>query len=70
MKNYTITVNGTAYNVSVEEGASAAPAAARPTARWRICSIVPGRWRPTHRPYATASLKRAPDARQTRVAPA
>ena len=28
MKNYTITVNGTAYNVSVEEGASAAPAAA------------------------------------------
>ena len=30
MKNYTITVNGTAYNVSVEEGASAAPAAAGP----------------------------------------
>lgn len=30
MKNYTITVNGTAYNVTVEEGAStgAAPAAA------------------------------------------
>ena len=28
MKNYTITVNGTAYNVSVEEGTSAAPAAA------------------------------------------
>lgn len=25
MKNYTITVNGTAYNVSVEEGTSAAP---------------------------------------------
>ena len=23
MKNYTITVNGTAYNVSVEEGTSA-----------------------------------------------
>ena len=29
MKNYTITVNGTAYDVSVEEtGAGAAPAAA------------------------------------------
>ncbi len=28
MKNYTITVNGTAYNVTVEEGASAAPVAA------------------------------------------
>ena len=29
MKNYTITVNGTAYDVTVEEtGASAAPAAA------------------------------------------
>ena len=28
MKSYTITVNGTAYNVTVEEGAGAAPAAA------------------------------------------
>ncbi len=27
MKNYTITVNGTAYNVTVEEGTSTAPAA-------------------------------------------
>lgn len=34
MKNYTITVNGTAYDVVVEEGAStgAAPAAAAPKA--------------------------------------
>ena len=34
MKNYTITVNGTAYNVTVEEGAStgAAPVAAAPAA--------------------------------------
>lgn len=32
MKNYTITVNGTAYNVSVEEGVSAAPVAAAPVA--------------------------------------
>lgn len=31
MKNYTITVNGTPYNVTVEEGISAAPVAA-PTA--------------------------------------
>ena len=28
MKNYTITVNGNVYNVSVEEGAAAAPVAA------------------------------------------
>ena len=28
MKNYTITVNGTPYSVTVEEGASSAPAAA------------------------------------------
>ena len=27
MKSYTITVNGTAYNVTVEEGAGSAPAA-------------------------------------------
>lgn len=44
MKNYTITVNGTAYNVSVEEGTSAAPAAAPVAAapgtccRSRTCS--------------------------------
>ena len=29
MKNYTITVNGTVYDVVVEEGASGAPAAAK-----------------------------------------
>ena len=28
MKNYTITVNGTAYSVTVEEGQASAPAAA------------------------------------------
>ena len=33
MKNYTITVNGTAYDVTVEEGSgSGAPAATRPAA--------------------------------------
>lgn len=33
MKNYTITVNGTAYDVTVEEGSgSGAPAAAKPAA--------------------------------------
>ncbi|MGN0522966.1 MAG: biotin/lipoyl-containing protein [Eubacterium sp.] len=31
MKNYTITVNGTAYNVTVEEGTSSAPAVAAST---------------------------------------
>lgn len=30
MKNYTITVNGTPYNVTVEEGTSSAPVAAAP----------------------------------------
>lgn len=30
MKNYTITVNGTPYNVTVEEGAAAAPVQAAP----------------------------------------
>lgn len=32
MKNYTITVNGNVYNVSVEEGTGAAPAVAAPAA--------------------------------------
>ncbi len=32
MKNYTITVNGTAYSVTVEESGAAAPAAAAPAA--------------------------------------
>ena len=32
MKNYTITVNGTPYNVTVEEGASSAPVQAAPVA--------------------------------------
>ena len=32
MKSYTITVNGTAYNVTVEEGAGSAPVAAAPVA--------------------------------------
>ncbi len=31
MKNYTITVNGTAYNVTVEEGTSSAPITQAPT---------------------------------------
>ena len=32
MKNYTITVNGNVYNVTVEEGTSEAPVAAAPKA--------------------------------------
>lgn len=32
MKNFTVTVNGVAYQVTVEEGAAAAPAAAAPAA--------------------------------------
>ncbi|MDO4939146.1 MAG: biotin/lipoyl-containing protein [Lachnospiraceae bacterium] len=32
MKNYTITVNGNTYNVTVQEGTAAAPAPAAPAA--------------------------------------
>ena len=38
MKNYTITVNGNVYDVTVEEtGAGAAPAPAAPAACTRLC---------------------------------
>jgi biotin carboxyl carrier protein len=42
MKNYTITVNGTAYDVTVEEtGASAAPVAAAPKAAPKAAPAAP-----------------------------
>ena len=40
MKNYTITVNGNVYNVSVEEGAGAAPAVA-PVAAAPVAATAP-----------------------------
>ena len=46
MKNYTITVNGTAYSVTVEEGTgSAAPVAAAPAAAGgtEVTASVPGK---------------------------
>ena len=47
MKNYTITVNGTVYEVSVEEGgAGSAPAAAAPAASAgsiEVTASVPGK---------------------------
>ena len=42
MKNYTITVNGTAYSVTVEEGTgSAAPVAAAPVAAPKAAPAAP-----------------------------
>ena len=42
MKNYTITVNGTAYDVTVEEtGASSAPVAAAPKAAPKAAPAAP-----------------------------
>ena len=42
MKNYTITVNGTAYDVTVEEtGASSAPVAAAPNAAPKAAPAAP-----------------------------
>ena len=41
MKNYTITVNGVAYNVQVEEGACTAPAAAPIFLPMMMPAVVP-----------------------------
>ncbi len=41
MKNYTITVNGTAYDVTVEEGTGAAAPAAAPKAAPKAAPAVP-----------------------------
>ena len=43
MKNYTITVNGTPYNVTVEEGAGA-PVAAAPVAAPAAAPAAAARW--------------------------
>ena len=40
MKNYTITVNGTAYDVTVEENGAAAPVAAAPKAAPKAAPVV------------------------------
>lgn len=41
MKNYTITVNGTAYDVSVEEGGAGSVAASAPKAAPKAAAPVP-----------------------------
>ena len=41
MKNYTITVNGTAYDVTVEETGASAPAAAAPKAAPKAAPAAP-----------------------------
>ena len=41
MKNYTITVNGTAYDVTVEENGAAAPVAAAPKAAPKAAPAAP-----------------------------
>ena len=64
MKNYTITVNGVAYEVTVEEGAGGAPAARggqapggddRGGAPGRGAGPA-GRQRPPHRPHEAGGL--------------
>ena len=41
MKNYTITVNGTPYNVTVEEGTSSSPVTAAPTPAPQAAALAP-----------------------------
>lgn len=50
MKNYTITVNGTPYNVTVEEGTSTAPVATAP-----VQAAAPAPAAPTPAPSAPAA---------------
>ena len=50
MKNYTITVNGTAYNVTVEEGTSTAPVQQAP-----VSAPAPAPQAATAKPVASAS---------------
>ena len=54
MKNYTITVNGTAYDVTVEENESGAPATA---AAPKAASADPGA-KPRRRPGDHGGYKR------------
>lgn len=53
MKNYTITVNGTPYSVTVEEGASSAPAA--PVAAAPAAAPAPTPSAPKAAPAASGS---------------
>ncbi len=53
MKNYTITVNGTPYSVTVEEGASSAPAA--PVAAAPAAAPAPTPAAPKAAPAASGS---------------
>ena len=50
MKNYTITVNGTPYNVTVEEGASSAPVQAAPAPASAPTPAAPAPPRPSPPP--------------------
>lgn len=51
MKNYTITVNGTPYNVTVEEGTTAAPAVQAATA----APVAPSAPAPASTPVSAGS---------------
>lgn len=61
MKNYTITVNGTPYNVTVEEGAGA-PVAAAPVAAAPVAAAAPA-------PAPAAAPAPAPAAAPKAAAP-
>jgi biotin carboxyl carrier protein len=54
MKNYTITVNGVAYEVTVEEGAGGAPAAAMPAMPKAPAATAPMPAAPAAAPAASA----------------
>ena len=61
MKNYTITVNGTPYNVTVEEGAGAPVAAAPVAAPAAAPAPAPAaRRRPGREPSRTPCGRRSP----------
>ncbi len=55
MKNYTITVNGVAYEVTVEEGAGGAPAAAMPAMPKAPAATAPMPAAPAAAPAAPAA---------------
>ncbi len=59
MKNYTITVNGTPYNVTVEEGASSAPVQAAPAPASAPTPAAPA---PAPAPQAAPAPAAAPAA--------
>ena len=57
MKNYTITVNGNVYDVTVEEGAAGAPVAAKAPAAPKAAPAAPKAAAPAAKAGAAGSVK-------------